>query len=267
MGLNLEKPNDETPFWLKYIGFVTTAFFYTSPCTLIYDLIYTDTPVEMTSFFVIVIALIHSILWFTFGLVNYYELEIWSNFIGTVLCLIWLIIYLYFYSKKNLIKYSIFVFFAIDVVFEIGIIEYDFLTSDKYSNRYKENILRVFASIVNVLMFFTPGLNFGKLIKTKNFRYINIYVAIFGALNTSIFIIIGIVGKYKEKIVANIIGLILCLSQIIFYKLKYNKNQRSLKEEKLEIEANEALNQTEKESKKKKRKKSSDVDKEVYDYI
>lgn len=255
---------------LEYVGFLCTAIFYSSPCSLIYELVYKGAKVENTSFFVIIWGLIHAILWFTFGIVTGNELEIWSNFIGSLLCLIWLVIYLYFYANKNTIRYSLYVFTLIDVIFEIGFIEYDFLVSESFSFETKDISLRTFASVLNVMMFFTPGLNFCKLLRSRNFKkYINIYISFSGALNTIVWTFIGFFGNFLEKKIANITGLILCSLQIFFYFSNcFRVHEENEKENNLldglgPQENNAKDNKTDK----KKRKKSSDVDKEVFEYI
>lgn len=255
--------------WLEYVGFLFTAVFYSSPCSLIYQLLYKKTKVEHTSLFILVCGLVHAILWFTFGIVTGNELEIWSNFIGSLLCLIWLVIYLYFYANKNTIRYTLYVFTLIDVIFEIGFIEYDFLVSESLTYETKDIVLRSLASVLNVLMFFTPGMNFCKLLRTRNFKkYINLYIAFGGALNTIIWTIIGFVGNFLEKKIANITGLILCVTQIILYftscfRVYEDEEDNNLKD----VLAPPEIDTKDSKAGKKKRKKSSDVDKEVFEYI
>lgn len=257
----------------KYLGFVTTATFYASPCVLIYNLIYGRVKVEYTSFAMIVIGLFHAVIWFTFGILRQRDLEIWSNFIGSVLSFIWLIIYLYFYSGKDTVRYSLYLLTLIDLIFELGFIEYDFLYSNCLGEKTREDILRGIASALNVLMYITPGLNILKFFQTWNYKYICGPVAIAGALQNIVWIIIGALGDvdnsfkvYWEKIIANSVSLIITGFQAFFYLKHYNDTVPELEEEEA-AKAEKAALIPEKEKEGKHEKKSADVDQAMFDYL
>ena len=147
-----------------------------------------------------------------------------SHLIGIALCLEWLSFYLY-YSDGNKIINIIF-YLLIPLVILLSIFLLFFFVDD--FNKNNEMILKNISFIFYALMIISPGINISYLIHSENFQYIIIINIIIGLLN-NIFMILFIIALNHFNIIElyfivyNIISLLICIIEIIYYIIKKNK--------------------------------------------
>ena len=167
------------------------------------------------------------------------------NLIGAIFLFIYIILYINFmYSGcKQFIYISIFILFSVLLCF----VEYQLI---KYSDIFQAIIFYI-ANAINVLMYLPVGFNILTIIKNKYPESLILNTSILGLINCISWLIFGIKsvffdnGESKHIIIANIIGLSICIIQIILYyqflKINPQKNDdinENLKYEEEEIKEN-----------------------------
>lgn len=239
---------------LGYISFVASLIFYLSPSLLLFQLISQKVKIQETSFFAISCALSNGILWSIIRYLTGDKNFDWCNLIGSILCFFYLIIYLYYYSKGNTIKYILYLFTLVDLIFECCFIEHDIIKQSDGG----ETLVKIIASIFNVLMYITPGFYIFRFFKSWNYRYIFLPMALVGNINSLLWLIYYIVDEGNERslIISNSLGLIVCLFQTIFYFMNYNKNTPRIIDEEVDDEIKYKLTPGTQENKKENRNKS-----------
>ena len=178
----------------------------------------------------IISCLIYQLMWFIFYSEERSNIR-WCYFVGIIFSFSWLSIYLFYYSKENQkrnnIYFLIYIFIILDLIFEIWFIENDIL-NNKNENLISKNVVKILSSIFNILMYNTPGLNIFKVFKELDCSYIIIPIAIIGFFNSFIWLLYGILSNDKDNhkvyFYTNIIGLTICLLQIVLYLFLRNKN-------------------------------------------
>lgn len=228
------EPNTiETIFGL--IGIGTGAFFYIVPVFTIYNLKKGTVDVEETSGMRMFSSFICSFLWIVPSILkeeirnNYF---FYCNCLGALLNFCWTILYLYYFTKNNKFRYSIYIIAVIDIIIEISLFEWDL--HRHIMNDQDKLILNCkwVAAGFNIMMYFTPGLNVIRVFRNKNRNLISIYGCFLGALNSGAWMIYGLVDyDYQVPlIVANIAGFALCVIQILIY-FALGKNEELTQEE------------------------------------
>lgn len=228
------EPNTiETIFGL--IGIGTGAFFYIVPVFTIYNLKKGTVDVAETSGMRMFSSFICSFLWIVPSILkeeirnNYF---FYCNCLGALLNFCWTILYLYYFTKNNKFRYSIYIIAVIDIIIEISLFEWDL--HRHIMNDQDKLILNCkwVAAGFNIMMYFTPGLNVIRVFRNKNRNLISIYGCFLGALNSGAWMIYGLVDyDYQVPlIVANIAGFALCVIQILIY-FALGKNEELTQEE------------------------------------
>lgn len=149
-----------------YFGFITSVLFYICPISLIYLLHNKMVTIQNSSCLGIIGSLINCTLWFTWGLASYvvgpkinFEPLDFCNLIGAILSLIYLTIYCYHYTK-GFNWYLLFYLFSLyDITFEIVYFEIELLQGDSKLYDLKNTIISWIASVFNIIMYITPGIN------------------------------------------------------------------------------------------------------------
>lgn len=230
----MNEPNSiETIFGL--IGIATGTFFYILPLFTIYNLKKGTVDVEETSGMRMFSSFICSFLWIVPSILkeeirnNYF---LYCNCLGALLNFCWTILYLYYFTKNNKFRYSIYIIAVIDIIIEISLFEWDLHRHIMNDQDKLIAICKWVAAGFNIVMYFTPGLNVIRVFKNKNRKLISIYGCFLGALNTGAWMIYGKVDDDKQLplIVANIAGFGLCVIQIVIY-FALGKNDLVIQEE------------------------------------
>lgn len=146
----------------------------------------------------------------------------YCNLIGFCLSLVWCIIIIYYQNIKSKLHFWLYVLLLI-VATVIGI-TVEFLMKEL---SFYKTFINIIASIFNVLMYLSCGLNTVNLFRTKNFNYISILYVTAGLINCVIWLIFGcLFGTTEESkfhvIISNILGIIITILQMVVY-FKYRK--------------------------------------------
>ena len=250
---------------ISIFAFISTIIFSISQLYIVY-LVKRNVKegLKMTSSFSILSCLIYQLVWFIYYRIKENKAICWCYLVGTIFSYIWMLSYLFFYSKemknKNVYLF-LYIFIVSDLIFEIWFIEKDILNYNESSKR-RRNAVKIFAGIFNVLMYITPGTNIFKFFKELDFDYIICPISIVGLINSFIWLLYGITSDDKNNkypyIYSNILGISICIIQLLLYFIfRKSKLEIKINKEKL-ITDRDSTSIKNKKRKNKKRKKSKE---------
>lgn len=259
-----------------FFGFITSILFFLSPIIEIVLLFLGRRQIDHLSFLPILCMFANCALWFLSSLtlllrndpnasVNPLD---YCNLVGGCFCLIWGVIIIY-KKDSNTVRFLVSIILFLGVTVGVLVAEYYMIYKDS-TQQTCEIIIRWVASICNVLMYFSPGLNAVKLIKDKDFNYISIECMYIGLVNALIWLIWASrsdnVGGLINSIIANLLGIILIIGQIVVYHMyKKNHDTKYAKEKDLNLVQTKELEREEEEKKRKEEeaKKKEEENKET----
>lgn len=214
---------------------IFAVLFYLSPFTLLIQLFSKKKELNEISALAIMCSLFKAIFsFFLYKEISQNFLE-WSNFVGIILTFIWLVIYLIYHTdaKKNICKYSLYLFTVMDLILELCFIGYDILNNDNNNegkqddkpSEVRVNIIYVIISLLNILTNVSPGLNFGKFLNEWNQRYICLPMQISSLLSDITFFILEYFSEDPGYFTLITIGISMIISSFfsLFYIFNYNK--------------------------------------------
>jgi uncharacterized protein with PQ loop repeat len=114
-------------------------------------------------------------------------------------------------------------FTALTIV--IVVVEYKMV---RHNEELSTKVFDVIGSVINVLMYVSPGLNVVYLFKQKKPELIRIETAFFGSINSLVWLIWAIRSNIRHSIIANGIGFPLCVVQIIYFVVCYRSVERNV---------------------------------------
>ena len=114
-------------------------------------------------------------------------------------------------------------FTALTIV--IVVVEYIMV---RHNEELSTTVFDVIGSVINVLMYVSPGLNVVYLFKQKKPELIRIETAFFGSINSLVWLIWAIRSSIGHSIIANGIGFPLCVVQIIYFVVCYRSVERNV---------------------------------------
>ena len=213
-----------------YLGLGSAFIFFLCPLAAIIKEFRTSNKTQeksrslLSHLLIMIISFLNCYLWFSgsFRGDKLYQEFVYCNLIGAIINLIWLIMFLYLIMKDDMkIIFSILSVVILAVPFIVG---YYVLTLS--IDTLIKKIISISAGIFNVLMYITPGLNVVKVFQTKNSSLIPIVSCYIGGINCIGWLIYGILkNTYWALIIPNIIGFVLCVTQIILYYMFYPKEE------------------------------------------
>lgn len=222
----------------SFIGLITSILFSISPIFTIVSLIKKIRNHNDVSFFLYFCMFLNSLIFFvsslckllnhdnTSSILNVHPMD-YSNLIGSCLCYIWCIIVLYYrYNNDNKRLFTVLyitLFTALTIV--IVVVEYIMV---RHNEELSTTVFDVIGSVINVLMYVSPGLNVVYLFKQKKPELIRIETAFFGSINSLVWLIWAIRSSIGHSIIANGIGFPLCVVQIIYFVVCYRSVERNV---------------------------------------
>ena len=225
-------------------GFITAICFYLAPGAIIYNLVKNNDNINNVSGLSIIACYFNCLLWVAASINSRNETKdddlkylIICNYTGWLLCLIWTIVYLYYFTEKKLFKFSVYLFTIIDLSAE----SFLFMRSQRNNNSIPEYINYI-AAVFNIVMYFNPGLNIIHIIRTSNNKMIYLPGAILGAVNALLWLSFGIPTNKLHVIIANAAGLVICLFLIVLYYIYDKKRKMSMDTDKTDISLNPDVN-------------------------
>ena len=263
---------------ISVFAFITTIIFSISQFYIVY-IVKRDQKlgIQNTSSFSIFSCLIYQLIWFIYYQKKEDNKICWCYFVGIFFSFIWVSFYLYYYSKELKKNRNLYLFLYIlivgDLIFEIWLIERDILNYDEDS-KSRKNLVKVISCVFNVFIYITPGFNIFKLFKVVNFWYNMLPISIVGLINSLTWFLYGIISDDENNknayIITNIIGMIICLIQIILFIIFRGKSEEKKENADALIcdqDSNKKKKKSKKNKKNKKNKSKSSEEDEILDII
>lgn len=214
-----------------YCGFATAILFFLAPGAVIYGLNKGSIKIKSISGLSIISCYFNCALWtFSSAVLNgndpgdlqYLGL---CNYSGMLICFIWIVIYLYHFTSKKILKFVVYTFTIIDITIELLIV---YFISKKNESKTINTIMTNIATVFNILMYLNPGLNILRVIQTGNSRMIYLPSVILGLLNSLFWLLFGCCSSKMHAIVANAVGLVICVLLAILYFIFDKKRKESV---------------------------------------
>ena len=211
-----------------WVGMALGIYFFISPAVPFYNLIkgkinYTDAPGLL-----LVFTFINEILWLAYGLLVDKPQIYYTNGIGGGFTVIFITIFLSYYSKEKIYLTAIFLILLVIIMATISYLGY-FMIYYEY--------VGYAANAFNVGMYAATGEKIYRVFKTKNYKLMPIYSIIGAFLCTACWIIYGTIEPEKPDInvlIPNGLGLLFAIIQLIVYFYFYcttKKEKKNLRTE------------------------------------
>lgn len=218
---------------LAICGCVTGGIFFIAHGLIVYKLYKDAKTITQTSAMGMFTTYISCLLWMTTILLlnqnhndfYHYRIFFYNNIVGVFFNLCWNGIYIYYFTlnKSKILRIVYYITF-VDVTFEAIFYLMDSLAKSE-SNNLKFVVGGWIACGFNVLMHITPGFNIAKLFKEKNRALISFPNVVLGLLNSGFWLLFACIKKFTYRqlnndhmIVANSLGILLCVIQLCMYK-------------------------------------------------
>ena len=167
-------------------------------------------------FILLITAFFNSLFNGIYGLKNDLNIFWISNFIGSFITIIFIIIFIIFLSKQKIVISLIFNIITLAIIVIVFFISYSL---------NKINIIQIIGIIFNILMYIALNEKIYFVYHSNDYHLIPIFSGIFGLISAVIWLIYSVTSKNKTKynIIPYIFGIIFSLLQIILYYLFYSK--------------------------------------------
>ena len=203
-----------------WIGMALGIYFFISPAVPFYNLIkgkinYTDAPGLL-----LVFTFINEILWLIYGLLVNKPQIYYTNGIGGGFTVIFITIFLSYYSKEKIYLTAIFLILLVIIMATISYLGY-FMIYYEY--------VGYAANAFNVGMYAATGEKIYRVFKTKNYKLMPIYSIIGAFLCTTCWIIYGAIDPDINVLIPNGLGLLFANIQLIVYFYFYCSTKKEKK--------------------------------------
>ena len=203
-----------------WIGTILSIIFYFAPIYQFNELIKGKIDYKKIPFVLLTMSLLTIIFWVIYGInTKSYQIII-TNLIGGIATLIFILIYLVYFSNKNMKKSSIYICSFIIINIILIFIVFKFFNND---------IIGFCAMIFNIMMFASPCLKIIQVYQTKDYKFLPISSSIAACASSTCWTIYGIGINDFKIIVPNALGFIFSIIQIFVFVIYYNmaKNQKN----------------------------------------
>ena len=204
-----------------WIGVIVSITFLASPIFKFINLFKRKTEYKDIHIAIIIGNYISSIVWLIYGYKIKIQQIIVCYSIGSLITLIWILIYLYYFGKKKMGHALIYTILLTSITFALFIILAIIIDDTK--------ILGEICFIVCSLSYISPTQLLIKVLNSKDYKLIPIYSAIISAIGYGSWTIFGLFKFNANIIIPNLVGLGFSLAQIILYKVY--KDKKPLAEE------------------------------------
>ena len=205
-----------------WVGMALGIYFFISPAVPFYNLIkgkinYTDAPGLL-----LVFTFINEILWLIYSLLVDKPQIYYTNGIGGGFTVIFITIFLSYYSKEKIYLTAIFLILLVIIMATISYLGY-FMIYYEY--------VGYAANAFNVGMYAATGEKIYRVFKTKNYKLMPIYSIIGAFLCTGCWIIYGTIDHDHDinVLIPNGLGMLFAIIQLIVYFYFYCSTKKEKK--------------------------------------
>ena len=200
-----------------WIGTVVTIYFFSAPAVPFYKLIRGQIKINDAPGILLIFSFLNCILWFNYGLLCDKPQMYYTNGIGSALTLIFITIFLAYFSKQKIYLTTIFLLCLIIVMGVISYLCY-------YIIYYK--YVGYGANGFNVCMYAATGEKIYRVFKTKNYNLMPIFSLIGGFISASCWIIYGSLIYDINVLIPNGLGVLFSIIQLVVYFYLYYQKKK-----------------------------------------
>ena len=196
-----------------WAGTVISFVFFVTPIVPFIDLIKGKITYKETPGALLICSFMNCILWAVYG-VKLERAQVYTaNGLGMLITIVWIFIYLVYFSQKNVFKSIGFITLSIIIIAGIGSLFY--FVVDPESD--KADITGYTAMVFNVLMYAAPGEKIYTVIKTGNYKLLPIFSSVGGFSCSACWLMYGVYQNDINIIIPNGLGLLFAVLQLIVY--------------------------------------------------
>ena len=208
-----------------WIGTVLSVYFFLAPAVPFYKLIRGQIKINDAPGVLLIFTFLNCILWLNYGLLLDKPQMYLTNGIGSAITLVFITIFLAYFSKQKIYLTAIFLLCLIIIM---GVITYFSYYVIYY--KYVGNGANGF----NVCMYAATGEKIYRVFKTKNYNLMPIFSIIGGFLCSGCWLIYGIFDFEINVVIPNGLGVLFSIIQLIVYFYFYclmKKEKKKLRTE------------------------------------
>ena len=202
--------------YLQIFNTITTVILNISPIFVIIPVIKGKDKYSNIPYLMLFFNLLNASCWGCYWYRMSFMIPVMSNSICGIISLSFCIIYLYFFSRKNIPKFCLYCpFLFLTLVILIFISLYVL----------KMKIFGIILIFFNILMFIAPGQNIIRVIKEKNHKLIPIGTTIVGIICSGGWLLFGIIVNDINCIIPNLIGLVSSIFNTLIWIFFYARTK------------------------------------------
>ena len=191
----------ELPTLVAWIGTIIGCILNLTPITMFRKIYLEEESIEIVPESMLIFNILCPSLWACYWWLQVDKfVPFFSAMLGVGLSEIFALIYLFYFSEKNIKRYLLYAFLEINLLLEFN---YIFL---KLVGDY--SIVGSIAVVVNIINYIAPGQNIVKVIQEKNYKLIPISSTLVGASCAMSWLSFGILIRDIKTIIPNTLGLI-----------------------------------------------------------
>ena len=195
-----------------WIGSVISVYFFIEPVSPFYKLLRGQIQLNDAPAFLLLFSFLNCILWVSDGfLLDKIQIYI-TNAIGEALTLIFITIFIAYFSEKKIYLTIIYLFCLMAL---IGVISWStyFIVPQEY--------LRWICIVFNILMIVSTGEKIYLVFKTENYNLIPIFSITGQFLSASCWVVFGVCESVLETIIPNALGVLFAIIEFVVYLYFY----------------------------------------------
>lgn len=169
-----------------------------------------------------------SLLWATYWLRKVVFVACFSSSVGTILSIIFSIVYLYVTFEDSIFKFLVAAFIDLDICAQLYYILVYIVPDVEY--------IGTVAMVVNIINYAAPGQNILKVIKEGDYKLIPIVTTLFGAACSLSWLSFGILKRDINCIVPNSLGMVFSVVNISIWTIFYLKRKPETEDKDAKVE-------------------------------
>ena len=194
-----------------WTGTVIATYFYLAPAVPFFQVLTGKLKYEDSLGLLLIMSFMNCILWADYGLVKNDFQVYFANGLGGSITLIWIVIFLIFFAKKNI---------GLALVYNAALIAV--IVGIMFAFYYLDlEITGYCAMVFNILMYAAPGEKIIKVVKTQDYKLIPIFSTVGGLACSLCWLMYGIYQSDWKLIVPNGLGLLFAVLQVIAFLIYY----------------------------------------------
>lgn len=211
---------------MGWIGTVLCIFFFISPVTMVIQLVKKQITYKDINILIFICNFLNCCIWTAYGIRQEKPQMYACNGIGTFFTALFTCFYWVYFAELKPLPSIIYLVLYLDIGLEIFWIFYDMIKNVE--------VVKYIVLVINIIMYFMPGLKMFEVIKTKNRDLIPVYMSFLSIVACVCWLTYGLGINDLSVIVPNALGIVFSIMQITVWswaKCKYPNGDPNVKKE------------------------------------